>query len=241
VSYSSYFPVLQFVVQEKVFRVTAEIGSSSKTFDQGTEVPLRYLKSNPNRVVIQNIFYSFFRPIGLGIFTLIISFVSFKIYFGPSIDFPLAGVSRVMILPGAGIAMFFGIFILAIGLNMGISRLKLLLNGSINSGIVLESTSGIEHDETNFFGKKIKSHSKCLRILVEYMNPITGYEVQEEVIGETSSKVRPGSPLQFLKVPNEKSVNLDVPWFYISPLVILSMGWAFFLMGFALIKTSFFG
>ena len=159
-SYSSYFHVVLFVVEEKVFRVTAEIGSSNTSFNEGTEVPLRYLKSNPNRVVIQNFFYSFLRPFSLAAFSLIIFLVTFKIYSGPTIDLPVAGVDRWLILPGAGIAIFFGLVMLAIGLNMGTSRLKNFINGSIHSGLVLESTLEVRHEETKIVGKKIKSQSK---------------------------------------------------------------------------------
>ena len=109
----------------------------------------------------------------------------------------------------------------------------------IHSGIILGSNLETFKEETNILGKIIKSSHKGSRILAEYINHTSGQAIQEEVIGEASSKNNPGAPLQFLKIPNEKSIGLELPWFYITPLVLITFGWAFCVMGFAFIKSNF--
>jgi hypothetical protein len=245
VSKNVSFPIVEFSVQDKVFRAAGP-DSSLKSYGLGEKVPIRYIKSNPNQVVFES-FYNFLMLFVATFLCLVIYSLAFKIFSHQSdIKFPVSKArttkphlgALIAMYPFPVISMLLGLLIITIGFYSGFNRIKLFVYGDIYSGIVIESKLETVKETIRFLGTKIKYSSSGTRSLAEYVDPSSGDVIQEEVISYMNNQIYPGLPIQFLKVPNEKPINLDLRWFFMTPLILVSLGWGFCITSFAYLKSK---
>jgi hypothetical protein len=234
------FPVIEFSVQGKVFRAAGPY-SDQKSFELGTKVPLRYLKSNPNQMLIESPYY-YFMLFAASFLCLVIYSIALKIFsHESSVSFSISKTSTTKLHIGVVISILIGFLLITSGFISGYNRIKLFVHGKIYSGVVieeskLETTSEIKR----FLGMNIKSSHKNSRTLAEYADPLSGNVIQEYVLGYESNNVRyPGEPIEFLKFTKQKSIEVDLPWFFIAPLLLVSFGWAFCVTSYAYSKSMF--
>jgi hypothetical protein len=234
------FPVIEFSVQNKVFRAAGP-NSSRKSFELGTKVPIRYLKSNPNEVLIESPYY-YFMLFAASFLCLVIYSLAFKIFSdNSSVNFPTLKTSTTKLHIGVVISILIGFLFITSGFISGYNRIKLFVHGKIYSGVVIEE-SKLETTSKyiKILGMNIRSSSESSRTLAEYTDPLSGNVIQEYVLGYGSSNViYPGLPIKFLKFTNQKSIKVDLPWFFIAPILLVSFGWAFSITSYAYIKSMF--